>query len=51
MNMKNLTLTICLTLAEQGDARAQHNLGLMYANGQGVPQDNVYAYMWVKNLS
>jgi len=32
--------------AEQGDADAQYNLGLMYANGQGVPQDNVYAHMW-----
>ena len=26
-------------LAEQGDARAQFSLGLMYYNGQGVPQD------------
>ncbi len=26
-------------LAEQGDADAQFNLGLMYANGEGVPQD------------
>ena len=33
-------------LAEQGDADAQSNLGGMYANGQGVPQDNVYAHMW-----
>ena len=24
-------------LAEQGDADAQYNLGLMYANGHGVP--------------
>ena len=27
-------------LAEQGDAGAQFNLGLMYNEGQGVPQDN-----------
>ena len=33
-------------LAEQGDADAQCNLGVSYANGQGVIQDNVYAYMW-----
>jgi TPR repeat protein len=33
-------------LAEQGDAKAQYNLGLMYAFGQGVIQDNVYAHMW-----
>jgi TPR repeat protein len=26
-------------LAEQGDADAQYNLGLMYDHGQGVPQD------------
>ena len=26
-------------LAEQGDAKAQHNLGGMYENGIGVPQD------------
>ena len=25
--------------AEQGNAKAQSNLGLMYANGQGVPQE------------
>ena len=28
-----------LPLAEQGDAEAQSNLGLMYDKGQGVPQD------------
>ena len=25
---------------------AQYNLGLMYANGHGVPEDNVSPYMW-----
>ena len=25
---------------------AQYNLGLMYANGYGVPEDNVLAHMW-----
>ena len=30
--------------------RAQLNLGLMYAQGQGVPQDYVSAHMWF-NLS
>ena len=33
-------------LAAQGDANAQYNLGMMYAFGQGVIQDNVYAHMW-----
>jgi len=30
---------LILPLAEQGNASAQLNLGLMYYNGQGVPQD------------
>jgi VWFA-related protein len=32
--------------AEQGDARAQGNLGVMYGNGSGVPLDYVAAHMW-----
>ncbi len=35
-------------LAEQGNAEAQYNLGLMYDNGWGVPQDYVQAHMWYK---
>ena len=30
-------------LAEQGDASAQFNLGVRYANGEGVPQDDAEA--------
>jgi TPR repeat protein len=30
--------------ADQGNAAAQDNLGIMYANGQGVTQDSVIAY-------
>ena len=33
-------------LAEQGDADAQFNLGLMYYNGLGVPQDYKTAVKW-----
>ena len=33
-------------LAEQGDADAQYNLGVMYEHGQGVPQDYAHAHMW-----
>ncbi len=33
--------------AEQGDAEAQGNLGVMYGNGTGVPKDNLLAYMWL----
>jgi TPR repeat protein len=32
--------------AKQGDAEAQNNLGIMYANGDGVPQNNVRGYIW-----
>ena len=32
--------------AEQGDAESQYNLALMYANGEGVPVNDVRAYMW-----
>ena len=32
--------------AEQGDASAQNNLGVMYADGAGVLQDYVTAYAW-----
>ena len=34
-------------LAEQGVPAAQYNLGLMYADGLGVPQDHVLAHMWI----
>ena len=33
-------------LANQGLASAQYNLGVMYDNGRGVPQDDVEAYKW-----
>jgi uncharacterized protein len=33
-------------LAALGDSSAQYNLGMMYAFGQGVVQNNVYAHMW-----
>ena len=33
--------------AEQGRANGQANLGIMYAAGRGVPQDNVEAHMWL----
>ena len=32
--------------AEQGDAIAQNNLGIMYEYGHGVLQDNTMAHMW-----
>ena len=38
-------------LAEQGYALAQFNLGLMYANGQGVPQDYAAAVSWYRKAA
>ena len=32
--------------AEQGYARAQYNLGVMYADGEGVPEDDAEAVRW-----
>ena len=37
-----------LPLAEQGNADAQSNLGLMYESGQGVPQDYKEAIKWYR---
>ena len=37
--------------AEQGDAEAQYNLGLMYLEGLGVKQDNVEAYAWIRTAA
>ena len=36
------------TDAEQGDADAQVNLGVMYAIGLGVPQDDAEAVRWYR---
>ena len=35
-------------LADQGFPRAQFNLGFMYANGQGVPQNHAEAVKWYR---
>ena len=35
-------------LAKQGVAFAQYNLGVMYANGQGVPQNYKTAVKWYR---
>ena len=37
--------------AEQGDARAQFNLGLKYANGEGVPKDDREAVLWYRKAA
>jgi len=37
-----------LCAARQGHARAQFNLGLMYAAGQGLARDLVQAWCWLQ---
>ena len=38
-------------LAEQGDADAQFNLGLMYRNGEGVQQDHKESAKWFRRAA
>ena len=33
-------------LAEKGHAKAQFNLAMLYAKGEGVPHNDVLGYMW-----
>ena len=35
-------------MAEQGNASAQYYLGVMYANGFGVPEDDKQAVKWYR---
>ena len=41
----------CRVKAEQGDAKAQINLGVMYRNGQGVIQDYKQAVKWYRKAA
>lgn len=34
--------------AKQGEPSAQYNLGLMYDNGEGVPEDDKQAIKWYR---
>jgi hypothetical protein len=43
-----IALKLWLPIAEQGDSKAQYNLGLMYANGWGVLQDSKEALNWYR---
>jgi TPR repeat protein len=40
-------LRLLRPFAEQGNAAAQFNLGSMYHEGHGVPQDYISAHMWL----
>jgi TPR repeat protein len=37
--------------ADQGNANAQYNLGVMYANGQGVAKDDAQAASWYRKAA
>ena len=37
--------------AEQGVADAQKFLGILYAIGEGVPEDDIQAYAWISLAS
>ena len=39
---------IWTALATQGDSEAQFNLGVMYKNGIGVPQNDIEANNWLR---
>ena len=43
-----LDLAQMRTLAALGDAGAQHNLGLMYSFGEGVPEDDAEGVRWYR---
>jgi TPR repeat protein len=40
-----------LRLAEQGDAKAQYNLGVMYRKGHGVPKNDAEAVNWYRKAA
>jgi uncharacterized protein len=44
-------LRLLRSLAEQGVASAQYNLGLIFDNGQGVPQDYATAASWYRKAA
>jgi TPR repeat protein len=44
-------LRLFRSLADQGDAAAQSRLGLMYENGQSVPQDYAEAVLWYRRAA
>src|SRR5690606_38356514 len=46
-----VALKIFTELAEQGVAKAQFNLGFMYANGEGVPKDASQAVTWYRKAA
>lgn len=39
------------SLADAGNAEAQNNLGMMYANGMGIPQDDKQAELYIRRAA
>ena len=37
--------------AEQGDAESEYCLGVLYDNGEGVPEDSVQAATWLRKAA
>jgi hypothetical protein len=52
-NGQNYTeaLRLCRPLAEQGEAKAQTALGVIYEQGQGVTQDSTQAASWFRKAA
>ena len=40
-----------MAAAKQGEAYAQHNLGVMYENGEGVPENDTEAVRWYRKAA
>ena len=45
-NNYDTAIHLCRPFAEQGNPLAQHKMGWMYGNGNGVPQDYKTAVKW-----
>jgi TPR repeat protein len=45
------SLRLLRPLAVQGNANAQFNLGMMYQDGHGVPQDDSEAVQWFRRAA
>jgi TPR repeat protein len=48
---KPISMLECLYKAEQGDVRAQFDLGLRYAKGRGIPRDDREARYWYRKAA
>ena len=46
-NARKISLKEMRKTAEQGDVKAQYNLGMVFHEGLGVPQDFIEAYKWL----